>query len=76
MSEADRIRFLEAEVAFWKDQQRFAASAEATIADLEEVAPALRQLLRAETVRRKAAEAEAERLAYWLSQLAAMRGKP
>lgn len=68
---ADRIAYLEGEVEFWKGQQKLAADVAAGIADLDEVAPALRQLLRQERARRIAAEAEVDRLAYQLQQLAA-----
>jgi len=68
--ECPRCVTLRAEVAFWKDQQRFAASAAATIADLDEQAPALRQMLRRERERRRRAEAEVDRLTYAL-QIAA-----
>lgn len=52
----DRIAHLESDRDFWKDQQKFAANVAATIADLDEQAPALRQLLRQERDRRKRAE--------------------
>ncbi len=66
MSDNQRIRALEAEVTFWRDQRNLAANVAATIADLDEEAPALRQLLRQERARRKAAEDEVVRLAYQL----------
>lgn len=54
------------EVAFWQEQQKLAANVAATIADLDETAPALRQMLRQERARREDEErrsllAEAER---------------
>lgn len=61
-----RIAYLENQVAFWRDQQKFAASTAATIADLDEEAPALRQMLRREIERRRAAEDEVTRLTYRL----------
>jgi len=64
--ECPRCVTLRDEVTFWKDQQRFAASAAATIADLDEEAPALRQMLRRERERRRRAEDEVSRLAYEL----------
>lgn len=63
-----RCVYLEGEVAFWRDQQKFAASMVSTIADLDEVAPALRQLLRQEIERRKSAENEVARLSYRLAE--------
>lgn len=63
-----KIKYLTDEVAFWKDQQKFAASTAATIADLDEEAPALRQMLRAEKERRRRAEDEVDRLSYRLQQ--------
>lgn len=63
----ERCKTLRDEVEFWKDQQHFASSMVATIADLDEVAPALRQMLRQEIERRQAAEAEADRLGYQLA---------
>lgn len=60
---------LREEVTFWKDQQKFAASVAATVADLDEEAPALRQLLRAEKERRRKAEDECDRIAYRLAKL-------
>lgn len=48
---------------FWRDQQQFAAKVAGDIADLDEQAPALRQMLRAEKSRREATESEADRLA-------------
>jgi len=68
-SAEDRIAYLEREVAFWKDQQRFAANVAAGIADLDEVAPALRQMLRVEKVRRRAAEDKVDALTYRLAEL-------
>lgn len=67
--ECARCKYLRGEVEFWKEQQKFASSVAATIADLDEVAPALRQLLRAEKERRRAAEEEADRLRYRLDAL-------
>lgn len=67
MTDCPNCARLRDELAFEKDMRKFAQSAAATIADLDEVAPALRQLLRAEIARRKRAEDEADRLAYRLS---------
>ena len=64
-----RVAYLEGEVAFWKDQQRLAASVAATVADLDEQTPALRQMLRQERDRRKRAEDEVSQLTYRLMQL-------
>jgi len=52
------------EVEFWKEQRDLAANVAAGIADLDEVAPALRQVLRTERERRKRSEDENDRLAY------------
>lgn len=65
-AECPRCAYLADQVAFWKDQQKFAASAAATIADLDEEAPALRQLLRAEMERRRRAEDELVKVQYEL----------
>lgn len=54
------------ELAFERDMRKFAQSTAATIADLDEVAPALRQMLRTEIARRRRAEDEIARLAYRL----------
>lgn len=45
-----------ANAEFWHDQQKLAANVAATIADLDEEAPALRQMLRQERARREAEE--------------------
>ena len=66
---AVRIAYLEGEVKFWKDQQRLAADVAAGIADLDEQAPALRQMLRTERARRKQAEADLVRVQYELDCL-------
>lgn len=63
-----RVAYLEDQVAFWKDQQRFAASVAGNIADLDEQAPALRQMLRREIERRKAVEERCDLLAYRLAE--------
>lgn len=55
------------ELTFERDMRKFAQSAAATIADLDEVAPALRQMLRTEIARRRKAEDEVTRLAYRLA---------
>lgn len=72
-SEVDRLRarvaHLEGEVSFWRDQQKFAASVAATVADLDEQAPAMRQMLRTERERRRRAEDEVDRLTYRLMTL-------
>ena len=65
----DRIAYLEREVEFWRDQYRLAADVAAGIADLDDVAPALRQMLRTEKERRKAAEHEVDVLTYRLAEL-------
>lgn len=62
---ADRLAYITADRDFEREMRKFATSAAATIADLDEVAPALRQLLRRETERRKQAE---ERLAQALRE--------
>jgi hypothetical protein len=64
-----RCTYLEGEVAFYREQMLLAAGVAANIADLDEVAPALRQMLRAEKERRRAAEAEVARLDYRLAEL-------
>lgn len=64
---ADNER-LRAEAAFWQDQQKFAANVAAGIADLDEEAPALRQMLRVERGRRKDAEEESDRRGYRLER--------
>jgi len=64
------IAYLEGEVEFWKGQQKLAADVAAGIADLDEQAPALRQMLRTERARRTAAEAEVDRLTYALQHSA------
>jgi hypothetical protein len=64
-----RCSYLEGEVAFYQEQMMLAANVAASIADLDEVAPALRQMLRAEKERRRAAEDEAARLDYRLAEL-------
>jgi hypothetical protein len=67
--ECERCRRLGDEVTFWKDQQKFAANVAATICDLDDVAPALRQMLRAEKERRREAEDTVSRLEYQLHLL-------
>jgi hypothetical protein len=60
---------LERDVVFWKDQQKLAANVAATIADLDEEAPALRQLLRGEIKRRRTAEHRVAVLEYRLQEI-------
>jgi len=52
------------DVEFWRGQQKLAADVAAGIADLDEEAPALRQMLRQERGRRKAAEREVNVATY------------
>lgn len=66
----DRIAYLESDRDFWKDQQKFAANVAATIADLDEDAPALRQMLRQERDRRKRAESALVTVDYARQQTA------
>lgn len=63
------LEALERDVVFWREQQKFASDMCATIADLDEVAPALRKLLRSETERRREAENEVARLSYQVQLL-------
>lgn len=72
LTECPTCVWLRDEVAFWKDQQKFAASVAATVADLDEEAPALRQLLRQERERRQRVERENVALAY---ELACLKGE-
>jgi len=57
---------LRREVAFWQDQQHLAANVAAGIADLDEVAPVLRQMLRTERARRHQVENDLDRARYEL----------
>jgi chromosome segregation ATPase len=66
-----RTEYLERDRDFWREQQKFASDMCATIADLDEVAPALRQVLRAEIKRRKEAEDENDRLRTIIVELGA-----
>jgi hypothetical protein len=64
-----RCEKLRADVAFWRDQQKLAASVAANLADLNDYdgrLDALRSLLAKETERRKRAEDEASVLTYKL----------
>jgi chromosome segregation ATPase len=61
---AAKVDYLDREVRFWKEQRDLAANVAAGIADLDEVAPALRKVLRTERERRKRSEDENDRLAY------------
>jgi len=55
------------DVAFWQDQQQFAAKVAGDIADLDEQAPALRQMLGRERSRRKEVEACADKVLFVLA---------
>lgn len=69
-----RCASLRDEVSFWQEQQRFASSMVATIADLDEVAPALRQMLRTEIEHRKQIQAELDRATLELQRLNDLSG--
>lgn len=65
----ERCEKLRADVAFWRDQQKFAASVAATLADMNDYdgrLEALRSLLSKEIERRKQAEQEVAVLTYRL----------
>lgn len=65
----DRCEKLRADVAFWRDQQKFAASVAANVADLNDYdgrLAALRSLLAKETERRRRAEDQVAALTYQL----------
>jgi hypothetical protein len=65
----ERCEKLRADVAFWRDQQKFAASVAANLADLNDYdgrLAALRSLLSKETERRRKAEDELAVLSYRL----------
>jgi len=67
----ERCFALRDQVRFWREQQKFAASVVANLADLDDYddrLAALRQLLRRETERRRAAEHENAVLTYRLAQ--------
>lgn len=67
----ERCELLRADVAFWRDQQKFAASVAGNLADLNDYdgrVDSLRKLLRREIERRKTAEREATVLAYNLAK--------
>lgn len=70
-NDCERCAKLRDELAFERDMRKLAQSAVATIADLDEVAPALRQILRTEIARRERAEHEADILAYKVEELQA-----
>jgi hypothetical protein len=59
---AERLAYMAAERDFEKGMRQFATSVTATIADLDEEAPALRQLLRQEKQRREEAERQLDEL--------------
>jgi len=63
---------LRAEVEFWQGQQKLAANVASTIADLDEQAPALRDLLRAERLRREKAETALDVAAYRAERMRAV----
>lgn len=71
-AERDRLRCERDEAfangEFWHEQQKLAANVAAGIADLDEEAPALRQMLRTERSRREAAETESDRQGYTLER--------
>ena len=54
------VEYWRKEAEFWREQQALAANVAATIADMDEVAPALRQLLRQEKDRRRSEERRAD----------------
>lgn len=65
----DRCEKLRADVAFWRDQQKFAASVAADLADLndhDQQVAKLRSLLAQERDRRHKAEREVDVLTYRL----------
>jgi hypothetical protein len=65
----ERCETLRADVAFWRDQQKFAASVAANLADLNDYEgrlEALRSLLSKGTERRKRAEDKVSALTYKL----------
>jgi hypothetical protein len=67
--DCERCEILRADVAFWRDQQKFAASVAANLADLNDYdgrLEALRSLLSKETERRKRAEDKVSALTYKL----------
>jgi len=67
----ERCELLRKDVAFWRDQQKFAASVAANLADLNDYdgrVDALRKLLGIEIERRRQAEREATVLAYKLAE--------
>jgi hypothetical protein len=67
--DCERCAILRADAAFWRDQQKFAASVAATLADLNDYdgrVASLRSMLARERERRQRAEHEATVLTYRL----------